>query len=115
MESTFERDVAIILSAGCLETFQWTIDFQTETCTNLRPDARILERCQRIANQWAMIEQEHGEGCMLVEENSTIQKVLKNKNSLLNENPTILQNSRQLRALKGEDWWLEKHRYQNYE
>ncbi len=101
------------LLAGSLRSLVWCINYETEQF-GLSRYPRSLSKARRIATEWARLEGEHGEDCMLVAEDPIIQRVAANPDSRLGRRPELVEGANSLRAIKGEDWWREMHQIQSY-
>ncbi|MBY3483293.1 hypothetical protein [Rhizobium laguerreae] len=105
---TFESAIVSAIEAGSLIALRWHLHQEehrpVQDCpSELIPDAR------KIVARWSEIEGLHGEGSLIVEESKIIQYSLATPGNRHEKGPHLLENARNLRGLKGLDWWRREH------
>ncbi|CAN7447828.1 hypothetical protein LJR098_004209 [Rhizobium sp. LjRoot98] len=105
---TFETAIVSAIETGSLLTLRWHLHWEeqkvaVELQSNVIPDAKKIEA------RWIEIEKLHGEGSLLVEESRVVQYSLSTPGGRHEREPHLLENARQLRNLKGPEWWQREH------
>lgn len=109
---SFERGVRGAVEIGGLLALRWHISkAEANYSAKLRPE--LYETAKAIEKRWTSLENEHGEGALLVEESRTIQRCIANKNPASRhfQNPNLIENARRLRETKGREWWIREHHF----
>lgn len=107
---SFERGIRGAVEIGGLLALRWHISkAESNQSSKLRP--ALYEAAKAIERRWTSLEEEHGEGALLVEESWIIQQCISDKNPASRhfQNPDLIDNARKLRMTKGQEWWDREH------
>jgi hypothetical protein len=110
---SFGRGIRGAVSIGGLLALRWHIS-KAESNGSSKHCPILYDAAKTIEGRWTRLEEEHGEGALLVEESQTIQLCLSDKTPASRHfnKPHLIENSKRLREIKGQEWWNCEHHFE---
>lgn len=106
-EDEFAAAVANALASGSVIALGWAI-YHGESGTEAVP-ASQLSLAKAIERRWREMENDNGEGALLVEDSEMIRLAAAVEDGRFSKKPQLLRNSERLRAKMGPYNWIREH------